>query len=173
MEVSDGSSIDNNGRWHSDGNPEELPLITGESAAEIFNAQHQHVLGLFEPLWDYQYAAIRADFAQVLVGKYGEGDAIEEQSPRDDSNANNTPLSQVMAQPAASPQSPIREWRPRLPETTSDVGAGSRPGASWRTRERARTFSQAPHGSDLPQDFFRNNQRRSSAADSSSWWRST
>ncbi|KZT02825.1 uncharacterized protein LAESUDRAFT_661073 [Laetiporus sulphureus 93-53] len=49
--------------------PEALPLLTGESAAEIFDAQHRLVLDLFEPMWKAQFDAIHRDFERLLSGE--------------------------------------------------------------------------------------------------------
>ncbi|PCH37044.1 hypothetical protein WOLCODRAFT_92246 [Wolfiporia cocos MD-104 SS10] len=54
-------------RW----SPEDVPLLSGQSASEIFEAQHQFVLELLEPLWEAQFQAIRASFANILASENG------------------------------------------------------------------------------------------------------
>ncbi|KAH9924131.1 hypothetical protein B0H21DRAFT_152602 [Amylocystis lapponica] len=50
---------------------EDLPLLSGQSASSIFQAQSRFVLDLFEPMWDAQFAAIRTEFAGILSPQTG------------------------------------------------------------------------------------------------------
>ncbi|KAH9950716.1 hypothetical protein B0H21DRAFT_681542, partial [Amylocystis lapponica] len=50
---------------------EDLPLLSGQSASSIFEAQSRFVLDLFEPIWETQFYAIRTEFAAILSSQTG------------------------------------------------------------------------------------------------------
>ncbi|KAI0916215.1 hypothetical protein AcV5_003214 [Taiwanofungus camphoratus] len=66
-----GESEEDGSSERTSDSPEDVPLMSGESASEVFEAQHRFVLDLFEPLWVTQYDAIHADFAKVLSEQSG------------------------------------------------------------------------------------------------------
>ncbi|PCH37040.1 hypothetical protein WOLCODRAFT_128005 [Wolfiporia cocos MD-104 SS10] len=57
-----------------------LRLMSGVSAAEVYDKQQQFVLRLFEPLWTSQFEAIHTNFAQILLKEYGEENKSKEES---------------------------------------------------------------------------------------------
>ncbi|KAF9809035.1 hypothetical protein IEO21_07608 [Rhodonia placenta] len=157
------SSQDDNGRWEYKHGPEDTPLVSGQSAAEIFTVHHRFVLDLFEPLWEVQYNAIRVDLAGVLVDLYGAEAGIPKYAESDGFDSPTDVQHEAVEHSLATS---FRPWPHRQPTASPDDYTAHHPDTIWRSRGRGQAFSQSGQGP--PEGLFGRRRSQTSAANSSS-----